>query len=211
MGTIRRLVLKNFKRFRALDLEFDPELNILVGGNESGKSSVLQAIDILLSASRSKVETIGFEALFNADCIFDFLAGDRKIGDLPELLIELYFDDLPDRHDLDGRNNSKGSDHLGIKMVCRPVDEYTGVIQSILADKHENFPFEYYDVRFLTFTDDTIFPHRKPLRHLLIDSSLINSEYARCMPRMQALLNETFTVLNTGRRKRSSRRRSSRR
>lgn len=176
--TIQRLVLKNFKRFKALELEFDPELNILVGGNEAGKSSVLQAIDIVLSASRSKVEGIGLEALFNADCITDFLAGMRKITDLPELLIEVYFDDLPGRHDLDGRNNSKGADYLGIKMVCKPVDEYTKEIQAILAEKHENFPFEYYGVHFLTFTDEAFFPFKKPLRHLLIDSSRINNEHA---------------------------------
>lgn len=176
--TIQRLVLKNFKRFKALELEFDPELNILVGGNEAGKSSVLQAIDIVLSASRSKVEGIGLEALFNADCITEFLAGMRKITDLPELLIEVYFDDLPGRHDLDGRNNSKGTDYLGIKMVCKPVDEYTKEIQAILAEKHENFPFEYYGVHFLTFTDEAFFPFKKPLRHLLIDSSRINNEHA---------------------------------
>lgn len=80
MGTIRRLVLRNFKRFKALELEFDSELNILVGGNEAGKSSVLQALDIALSASRSKVEAIGIEALFNADCIAEFLLGSRKIA-----------------------------------------------------------------------------------------------------------------------------------
>jgi putative ATP-dependent endonuclease of OLD family len=178
VGTIRRLVLKNFKRFKAFELEFDPELNILVGGNEAGKSSVLQAMDIVLSASRSKVESIGLEALFNADSISEFLAGARKIIDLPELLIEVYFDDLPGRHDLDGRNNSKGADHMGIKMVCKPVDEYTKEIQSILAEKHDNFPFEYYGVHFLTFTDEAIFPYKKPLWHLLIDSSLINNEHA---------------------------------
>ena len=178
VGTIRRLVLKNFKRFRSLELEFDAELNILVGGNEAGKSSVLQAMDIVLSASRSKVDGIGLEALFNTDCIAEFLAGTRKIGDLPELLIEVYFDGVQDRHDLDGRNNSKNADYLGIKMVCRPVDEYTKDIQAILAEQHENFPFEYYSVRFLTFADDTVFPHKKPLRHLLIDSSLINNEHA---------------------------------
>ncbi len=89
MPTIRKLVLKNFKRFRALELDFDPELNILVGGNEAGKSSVLQAIDIVLSASRSKVETLGLECLFNVDCIANFLAGQRRIADLPELLIEV--------------------------------------------------------------------------------------------------------------------------
>lgn len=178
VGTIRRLVLKNFKRFKALELEFDPELNILVGGNEAGKSSVLQAMDIVLSTSRSKVEGIGLEALFNTDCIAEFLAGARKIVDLPELLIEVYFDDLPSRHDLDGRNNSKGADYLGIKMVCKPVDEYTKEIQTILAERHENFPFEYYGVHFLTFTDEAVFPYKKPLRHVLIDSSLINNEHA---------------------------------
>lgn len=178
MGTIRRLVLKNFKRFKTLELEFDPELNILVGGNEAGKSSVLQAMDIVLSASRSKVEGIGLEALFNADCITEFLASARRIADLPELLIEVYFDDLPGRHDLDGRNNSKGADHSGIKMVCKPVDEYTKDIQAILADKHENFPFEYYGVHFLTFTDEAVVPYKRPLRHLLIDSSQINNEHA---------------------------------
>jgi putative ATP-dependent endonuclease of OLD family len=176
--TIQRLVLKNFKRFKALELEFDPDLNTLIGGNEAGKSSVLQAIEIVLSASRSKVDGIGLEALFNADCISEFLEGDKKITDLPELLIEVYFDNLPGRHDLDGENNSKGAKHLGIKMVCKPFDEYTKEIQVILSETHENFPFEYYGVDFLTFSDHAISPYKKPLRHLLIDSSRINNEYA---------------------------------
>lgn len=178
MATIERLVLKNFKRFKALELEFDPELTILVGGNEAGKSSVLQALDIVLSVSRSKVEALGLDTIFNAKCIADFLGGERKIADLPELLVEVYFDGIEGHHDLDGRNNSKGADHLGIKMVCKPVDEYTKEIQTILAERHESFPFEYYGIHFLTFTDEAIFPYRKPLKHLLIDSSQINNEYA---------------------------------
>jgi recombinational DNA repair ATPase RecF len=56
MATVTRLVLKNFRRFKSLELEFDPEMNILVGGNEAGKSTVIQALDLVLSASRSKVE-----------------------------------------------------------------------------------------------------------------------------------------------------------
>jgi putative ATP-dependent endonuclease of the OLD family len=172
------MVLRNFKRFRALELEFDPELNILVGGNEAGKSSVLQALDIVLSASRSKVAALGLESLFNAESIADFMGSDRRIANLPELLIEVYLEGIAGDHDLDGRNNSKGADHLGIKMVCKPVDEYTKEILAILAEKHESFPFEYYGVHFLTFTDEAIFPYKKPLKHLLIDSSQINNEYA---------------------------------
>ena len=178
MATIKRLVLRNFKRFKALELEFDPELNILVGGNESGKSSVLQALDIVLSASRNKVEALGLETLFNAECIAEFLKGARKIEDLPELLVEVYLDGIDGHHELDGRNNSKSADYLGIKMVCKPVDEYTKEIQTILTEKGASFPFEYYAVHFQTFTDETIFPYKKPLKHLLIDSSQINNEYA---------------------------------
>ena len=178
MATITRLVLRNFKRFKTLELEFDPELNILVGGNEAGKSSVLQALDIVLSASRSKVETLGLETLFNAECIAAFLGGERRIADLPELLVEVYLDGIDGHHDLDGRNNSKGADHIGIKMVCKPVDDYTKEIQTILAENHDPFPFAYYGVQFFTFTDEVIFPIKKPIKHLLIDSSQINNEYA---------------------------------
>ena len=177
MATIKRLVLKNFKRYKTLELDFDSELNILVGGNEAGKSSVLQAIDLVLSASRSKVETLGLETLFNSDCIKDFLAGAHKVENLPELLIEVWLEGIDDP-DLDGRNNSNNIDHHGIKMVCKPVDEYTRNIKAILSEHHESFPFEYYAIYFQTFTDDMIFPHKKPLKHLLIDSAQINNEYA---------------------------------
>jgi len=178
VATIKRLVLRNFKRFKALELEFGPELNILVGGNEAGKTSVLQALDIVLSASRSKVEALGLETLFNAESIAEFMAGERKIECLPELLVELYLDGIDGQPDLDGRNNSKHADFLGIKMECKPVDEFSKEIGTILTEDHGSFPFEYYAVHFKTFTDDNIFPYKKPLKHLLIDSSPINNEYA---------------------------------
>jgi putative ATP-dependent endonuclease of the OLD family len=177
VATVKKLVLKNFKRFKTLELDFDPELNILVGGNEAGKSSVLQALDLVMSASRSKAEALGLETLFNTECIVEFLAGKRKIADLPELFIEVYLEGL-DNHDFDGRNNSKGADHIGIKMVCKPVEEYTSEIEKLLAEKQDSFPFEYYGIHFQTFAEEPLFPHRKPLKHLLIDSAQINNEYA---------------------------------
>jgi putative ATP-dependent endonuclease of OLD family len=177
MKTIKKLTLKNFKRFRNLELDFDNELNILVGGNEAGKSSVLQALDIVMSASRSKVDALGLENLFNQECVIEFLAGTRDIADLPEMFIEVYIDGLTDP-DFDGQNNSKGKDAVGIKLICKPVDEYSAEIKAILKEKHESFPFEYYSIQFWTFTDDPISPYKKPLKHVLIDSAQINNEYA---------------------------------
>jgi putative ATP-dependent endonuclease of OLD family len=64
MPTIRKLMLQNFKQFRQLGLDFDQRHNVLIGDNETGKSSVLLALDLALSGSRNRVENLGFEALF---------------------------------------------------------------------------------------------------------------------------------------------------
>lgn len=177
MPTIERLILKNFKKFRDFDVSFDDKMNILAGGNEAGKSSLLQAIDIALSASRSKVEALGIEAIFNTQAISEFLAGDRSITNLPTLMIEAYFKALDDQ-EFDGRNNSLRRDYCGVRVTCVPLDEYTDEIRKALVDKDVSFPFEYYEVRFRTFADKTLLPYRKPLKHLLIDSSQINNDYA---------------------------------
>ncbi|PJA08930.1 MAG: ATP-dependent endonuclease, partial [Flavobacteriales bacterium CG_4_10_14_0_2_um_filter_32_8] len=55
MKIIEKIKIKNFGRFKELSLEFDKTLNLLIGDNESGKSTILSAIDMVLSGSRSKV------------------------------------------------------------------------------------------------------------------------------------------------------------
>lgn len=60
---ISKLVLQNFKKFDALELDFHAATNILVGDNEAGKSTVLLALDLILGASRGRVETVGVESL----------------------------------------------------------------------------------------------------------------------------------------------------
>lgn len=61
MAYISQLKLRNFKRFDSLDISLRKELNIFVGDNEAGKSTILQAIDIVLSGSKAKVEQYGIE------------------------------------------------------------------------------------------------------------------------------------------------------
>jgi len=180
MKTIRKLVLKNFKRFRSLELDFNDDLNILVGGNEAGKSSVLQALDIVMSISRSKVETIGLETLFNKDCIAEFLASGRDLIELPEMSIEAHVDGIERIYEaeFDGHNNSNEKSGAGIKLVCKPADEYLAEIKEILKENHDSFPFECYTINFLGFSGGSLSSYKKPLRHVLIDSAQIGNEYA---------------------------------
>ncbi|CAG9228584.1 ATP-dependent endonuclease [Paraburkholderia sabiae] len=178
MKVIKKLILRNFKRYKTLEIEFDAELNILIGGNEAGKSSVLQALDLVMSASRSKVESIGLESLFNAACIEEFMRGKRPVEKLPTMVIEAHLEGFTD-HELNGKNHDKRDVAAdGIRLICEPVEEYTEHIGEILKDPNSSFPFEYYSIRFLTFGGFPVHPYKKPLKHLLIDSSLINNEYA---------------------------------
>ena len=64
MPTIEKLVLRNFKKFEKLQLDFSPDLNLLLGDNEAGKSSVLLALELAMGGSRSKVEAVGIEVLY---------------------------------------------------------------------------------------------------------------------------------------------------
>jgi len=47
---VKKIVLKNFRRFRDATVEFGPGLNIMVGDNEAGKSTVLEAINLALTS-----------------------------------------------------------------------------------------------------------------------------------------------------------------
>ena len=83
MPSIKKMVIKNFKKFESLELEVENDLNILLGDNESGKSSILLALDLVLSASRSKVETLGVESLLRVQAVEKFMVGERSVADLP--------------------------------------------------------------------------------------------------------------------------------
>ena len=177
MKVINKIILKNFKRFTAFEVDFDNQLNILVGDNESGKSSILQAIDIVLSGSRNKVENIGLENLFNYQIVNDFMQSNKKYEDLPVLIIELYLNEQ-NNQDIFGRNNAKTADYNGLKLVCEPNDDFGTHIRDILQQPSANFPFEYYSISFKTFADVPYNSYKKYLKHIVVDNSQVSSEYA---------------------------------
>jgi putative ATP-dependent endonuclease of OLD family len=45
---ISKLILENFRKYKTLNVDFNPNLNVLVGENNSGKTAIIDAIRILL-------------------------------------------------------------------------------------------------------------------------------------------------------------------
>ncbi len=105
MKYIKKIKPKKFKRFRSLSVPLYKDLNVIVGENESGKSTILSAINCVLGGNRKKIETIGIDRLINTQAIKEFLLSDKNYEDLPKLSVELYLNEQ-NNIDLNGKNNS---------------------------------------------------------------------------------------------------------
>ncbi|WP_185286424.1 MULTISPECIES: ATP-dependent nuclease [Chryseobacterium] len=177
MKKIKKLKLHNFRKFKNLEIDFDDDLNLLIGDNEAGKSSILTAIDLVLGGSRIKVENIGLENLFNKDIIREFLSSERNINYLPKLFIELYLNEQNNDR-TSGRNNSDVVECDGLRLNIFPNDEYSKYIKEILKNPDCVFPFEFYTISFTSFSDISYNSFAKHLKHIFIDNSSMNNEYA---------------------------------
>lgn len=176
-ATIRKIRLINYKRFRNYTIEPNSRINILTGDNETGKSSVLEAIDLVAGGNVRRVEAIGLDRLISIDAVKKFQAGVRNFDNLPVLRVELYLTGQFD-HTMNGNNNSDRIVCDGIRLVCAPNPDYRTEITAALSAYADYFPYDYYSIRFSTFADEGYTGYKKKLRCAIIDSSNMSSEYA---------------------------------
>lgn len=88
MARIRRLKISNFRSIQALDWVPSPGINCLIGPGDSGKSTILDAIDLCLGARRSSsFGDMDFFAL-NVEVPITISV---TLGDLPASLMDIDF------------------------------------------------------------------------------------------------------------------------
>ena len=174
---IEKMKIINFKKFYGeKDIIFNEDFNVIIGNNESGKSSILLALDLVLSGSQSKIETIGLENLFNCKIIDEFMNGDKDVTKLPKLIIELYLKNTG-IIEFSGNNNQEKREADGICLKISPDEDFIKIISESLSKENCVFPFEYYKCTFKKFSDESYNNYKKPIRHIIIDGSNISSEY----------------------------------
>lgn len=171
---IKKIKLINYRRFRNYIIEPNNRINILVGDNETGKSSVLDAIDLVASGNTRRVEAIGLDRLINNDAINEFKNGERSFDNLPVMQIELFLSGNFD-YTMNGKNNTDKVICDGIRLVCAPNQDYRTEITEALATYSDYFPYDYYSIRFSTFADMGYSGYKKKIRCTKIDSSNMKS------------------------------------
>ena len=125
---VTRIYIDGFKRLTKFDLELNPSLNVIVGDNETGKSTVLEAIGLVLTGQYDGrlIKYAIDPYLFNAEAVAEFFQKQREGENVspPQVLIEAYLDN--DAHDpalarLEGMNNTKSENGPGLVLTIEVV------------------------------------------------------------------------------------------
>jgi len=130
---IEKIRLQNYKRFLDYTVNPNPGINILIGDNEVGKSSILEAIDTVASGNLRRIEAIGIDKLLNIEAVKQFGMGVRTIENLPIMRIELYLAGQFD-HTMNGKNNTDRRICDGVRLVCEPNIDYAAEIRAALEE-----------------------------------------------------------------------------
>ncbi|MEI4926758.1 hypothetical protein Q8G50_30050, partial [Klebsiella pneumoniae] len=99
-----------------------------------------------------RVEALGVESLLSQSAVRQFQEGERRADQLPVLTADVFLSNGGDP-DLNGRQNLAGINADGLRMRIAPMtEEYGQDIHNVLQQDPDNFPYEYYSVRFSTFS-----------------------------------------------------------
>ena len=177
---IERIHVRNYRTFNTLDLKPKDGMNIIVGNNDAGKSTLLEAISLVLNG-RLNGRWIGDELnpyWFNTEVVRDFFDAFNKGEEVipPSILIELYFGKEDQPQKLRGRNNSFSLDCPGVSLSVEPDPEYYTQIQAYLQGDHPPLlPVEYYKINWKGFDGNALNKRPMELKTAIIDGRTIRS------------------------------------
>jgi len=173
---IERVVIENFKVFRHLDLPLNAHMNLIVGNNEVGKSTLLEAIHVVVTGQLHS-RSIAYEItpyLFHQPTVEIYLAGLRRgqPGSPPRIMIEAYLGRDPALAALRGTNNSLGADAVGLRLLIELNEDYRDEFDAYLQ-QHQggSLPVEYYTVRWYSFAHNGVTARSIPFDSTIIDTA----------------------------------------
>ena len=182
--TIERVIIRNFKGLKETELTFGKGLNILVGDNETGKSTVLEAINLALTKQLNRRDA-GYELhpfLFHQSTVQEFVQSVRNgtVVSPLEIDIEVYLTNDPALAEHKGTNNTCNVDCPGVRLRIELDENFREEYQAYIANNERilTVPVEFYHVDWRNFADQPLTPRSKPLQPALIDPSALSNTYA---------------------------------
>ncbi|EFL22444.1 conserved hypothetical protein [Streptomyces himastatinicus ATCC 53653] len=177
---LSKIVIHNYRTFREFELDFDPEMNILVGDNDAGKSTILEAIELGLTGKlrgRPLYQDLS-PYLFHQDAVSEWIADLREGRAVPppEIIIDLFLDSTPEAATLRGNNNLLKADEPGVRIRVALNPDYEAEYKEFIKkpDEVRLIPTEYYKVDWLAFDGNGVTFRSIPASASLIDAANIH-------------------------------------
>lgn len=177
---ITEIRIRNFKCFKEeFRLPLNNGVNILVGNNEAGKTTILEAINLVLTGlyQGKSIRHDLSQYLFNYDAVKEYLNSldTQNILPPPSISIEIFFENESSPSFM-GDFNSKNDDKAcGVKLEIRLDDKFKEEYASLLISGLKTLPLEYYEVCWTGFARNYVIPRSIPMGCALIDSSNIKN------------------------------------
>ena len=172
---IVEMSIVGFKRFEEFTIKFNDGWTVIVGENEVGKSTIIEALDIVLNRRIFNKEDIALSKYFNKKVVENFyVTGLEK--DLPKISISvhLYLDE----------NNITGLNFSGLGYIGSSREEKCGISFEFAFDEDfkndinikeyaENrvIPIEYYKASWTTFSGKSYKPQMLPMKCIFLDTT----------------------------------------
>lgn len=174
-AVIRRVLIRNYRRFRDFDMTFAPGVNTLVGANDTGKSTLIEAINLALTGrvnGRPLSQALS-PYLVNASATKDYIAALRAGTKQkpPTIVIEVYFADAELTAILRGTNNLLGADACGVRIQAVLSEDFQEEYESFASEPASVrlVPTEYFRVEWLGFSGNGVTTRSIPASATVID------------------------------------------
>lgn len=176
---IKKIRIINYKIFQDIIVEMNDKVNIFVGENDTGKSTILEALSLVLTG---KLNGTTLNTRLNLDW-FNYHARLDYIESLttdnpespPSIEIEVYFNNYENDTKLKnykGTNNSLREDAAGIKVKIEFNNDYSETYKELLKQsKISDIPIELYKVAFYTFSTPDYYPQTTAKKVGIIDTT----------------------------------------
>lgn len=178
---IKRLKVTNYRALKRGDFHFNDGVNIIVGDNEAGKSTLLECITLALSGQingRSALSEL-HPMLFNIEVIQEYIdqisSGARVVP--PSITIEVFFQDVPELAALRGTNNTEGDNCPGVTFDFEFDNDFATEYGEYISRPAEvrSIPIEYYKVQWLSFAFNSVTSRSIPVTPVTVDASRVVS------------------------------------
>jgi len=175
---INKLKIINYKSFQNFELDLNSDLNIIIGDNEAGKSTLLETINLALTGQLNNrlLQNELSPYLFNINSVKTYLEQliINSKAELPSIKIELYFDNPNNIYsELKGTNNLLRTDAPGVSISIEFDSTYQSEYEIYIQDVRtiKTLPIEYYKVVWRSFAGNSLTSRGIPARSTLIDTS----------------------------------------